>query len=154
MSGPAADCFRVWLQPRKLEYPGDNTVKCLNVAWTRCSRFQDQHESAVSHRMPACSSLAAVFFREGRNHEPACVVKAKFWCPCIHGMADDAADLPCSVHNYTLDLRAVPWVPVQGRAAHSCSHAYEPQPLSRCLSFNWIHREQTKPKHDLDAGEI
>ena len=32
MSGPAEDCFCVWLQQRKLEYPGDSTTKSLTVA--------------------------------------------------------------------------------------------------------------------------
>ncbi len=31
MSGPAEDCFRVWLQQRKLEDPGDSTTKSLTV---------------------------------------------------------------------------------------------------------------------------
>jgi len=46
-----------------------------------------------------------VVFCEGSNYDPACVVSAESWCPCIQVMADDAADLPCSVH--MLDLRAV-----------------------------------------------
>ena len=105
MSGPAEDCFRVWLQQRKLEDPGDSTTKSLTVDGFVCSRFQLEHEGAVSHQLPACRALAVVVFCEGSNYDPACVVSAESWCPCIQVMADDAADLPCSVH--MLDLRAV-----------------------------------------------
>ena len=125
MSGGAEDCFCVWLQQRNVEYPEDNTIQSLTVAWMRCSRFQDQHESAVSHQTPASSSLAAVFFREGRNHDPACLVNAECWCPCRQVMAEDAADKPCIVHMYMLHLRAVAWFPYRGRAAHWRSHAYK-----------------------------
>ncbi len=77
MSGPAKDCSCVWLQQHKLEHRGDSTTKSLNVAWMRCSRLQDQLESSVSHQMPACSSLAVVFFREGRDDGPASNVNAE-----------------------------------------------------------------------------
>ncbi len=37
MSGPAEDCFRVWLQQRKFQDPGDSITKILTVALDVCA---------------------------------------------------------------------------------------------------------------------
>jgi len=77
---PAEDCCCVFLQQRNFAFSSNSTTQSLAVALNAFAvAFKVKIRGAVSHQMPARSSLAAVFFREGRNHDPARAVSAESW---------------------------------------------------------------------------